>query len=710
MRVIVLKKIKYIPQFMQTECGLCCIVMIANFHNHYITLSDLRDYQQPGRDGVSAKHLCKILDWIQFDYKVYKCGVPAIPQLRLPAIAFCENSHFVVVEQVTSKKITVVDPAMGRVIFAHNEFEAVFSGILICPYPKRDIKLKTKPPNEWHQFLSLISSNKAVLLGGLGFSLLAYVTSLAIPILIQRIIDSQDSIHATLMLAAFLTLFGYAFSFLTNSLLGVILKTNLYADFFRHAFKKITKLDYSYFENRALGSITYNLDCIDVINDFYATRLINFFISVGACVVLCLYIFVTSYPIFIILIFLLSVLSFLLFLSNQYVMQLSQTEINSKEKLRELQTEYIDSVSSIKLCGLENTFFEQWLNNFNKTLSKTKKRSVSQALYSTIASVLQVMLPVTILLFGLFRVSQSVMTVGSAISLYSLSSIIVTNVVEIIYTTNQFELTKLYLDRIKDIVMQPDEANGNVLVDDIGCIRLENVSFKYNLHSPLVLHDINMRFEKGKKIAIVGSSGSGKSTIAKLLLQLYSPTSGNIFYDQVSAKMIDKTALKKIIGMIPQDGAVFNKSILDNLTLLCKDYSYEKVEHICRAMYIHEEIQAMPMKYDTIISDIGSNISGGQKQRLILARTLLSDVSVLVLDEATSSLDSVTEQAIFNSLRSLHCTQIIIAHRLSTIVDSDYIYVLNQGTVIEEGTHEELMDIKGMYYKLYQSTDKVIDF
>ena len=298
------------------------------------------------------------------------------------------------------------------------------------------------------------------------------------------------------------------------------------------------------------------------------------------------------------------------------------------------------------------------------------------------------------------------MTVGTAVSLYSIATVITSNAIDMVSSANQFELFKLYLERIKDIVAQPDESNGSIEIKDINLIEFKNVSFRYNTHSPLVLKNINMKFEKGKKIAIVGGSGSGKSSIAKLLIQLYPPSEGSIIYDDVIFSELDKTALRKCISMVPQDGTIFNRSIMENITLLADDCSEEDITATCKAMQIYDDIIAMPMKFDTILSDIGTNISGGQKQRLILARMLLAKPHFIVMDEATSSLDSITEQLVFSELSRLGLTQIIIAHRLSTIEDADNIYVLKDGEIVEEGQHHALMQRRGVYYELYQSSQQ----
>lgn len=701
-----IRKIKYIPQLMQTECGLCCIAMIAEYYNHHVTLSELRDFQQPGRDGVSARHLCKILDWIQFDYDLYKCGWSGLVTLKLPLIAHWKKAHFVVVEKITPKNVHVVDPSLGRVIYSKDEFLDEFGGIVICPHPKPDIKRKKREKSIWLKYVPMVISNKGAVAGVILFSILSYIASLVIPILVEKIMAATGSDTVRLICIGFLAVFGYTFAFLMNALLGVILKTGVYKDFYKSVFKRLTNAEYSYFENRATGGITFSLECISTINDFYAEKLITVVVSIGAFIVLSVYIALKSLTIFIALAALLILLSATLYLANKRVVRLSQTEINSKAKMSVMETEFISAIGSIKIGGLEDEFYNNWDRDFTQMIAKTKKRGIAQAVYSTISSALLVVLPIIVLFIGLYSASRGTLAMGSAISLYSISAIVVTYAVDIFNSANRLDVTKNYLDRIKDIIIQPEEKNGDRELSEINEIAFKNVSFKYNLHAPLVLENIDMRFEKGKKIAIVGGSGSGKSTIAKLIIKLYAPTDGEILYDGISGAEVEKNALKKLVGMVPQDGTLFNKSVLENITLFRKNYTMDEVCDVCRAMQIYDDIMDMPMKFETLLSDIGSNVSGGQKQRLILARALMSKSQFLVLDEATSSLDAVTEQAIFDELRRLNCTQIIIAHRLSTVADSDYIYVLKEGKVVEQGKHEELIAVHGTYYELYRSSQR----
>ncbi|NOV82731.1 ABC-type bacteriocin/lantibiotic exporter with double-glycine peptidase domain [Clostridium saccharobutylicum] len=232
---------------------------------------------------------------------------------------------------------------------------------------------------------------------------------------------------------------------------------------------------------------------------------------------------------------------------------------------------------------------------------------------------------------------------------------------------------------------------------------MENVSFAYSSKSEKVIKNVSLNIERGQKVAIVGKSGSGKSTLAKLLVGLYSPTGGDILFDKIPLNKLDKKYLRRQLGIVPQDVSLFNKSIYENISMGRNDIDMDKIKKACEITQIAEEIESMPMGYHTIISEMGMNLSGGQRQRIVLARAILNEPKILILDEATSSLDYINEKQVSDYFKNIGCTRIVIAHRLSTIIDSDMIIVLDNGEILDYGSHMELLKRKGQYFKLYQA-------
>jgi ABC-type bacteriocin/lantibiotic exporter with double-glycine peptidase domain len=267
----------------------------------------------------------------------------------------------------------------------------------------------------------------------------------------------------------------------------------------------------------------------------------------------------------------------------------------------------------------------------------------------------------------------------------------------------QLQLVGAHLDRIADVTTAEPEQGGPQLQLPprlTGQIRLLGVSFRYAPDAPLVLRQVDLTVEAGQKVAIVGPSGSGKSTLGKLLLGLYAPTEGTISYDGISLQCLDVREVRRQFGVVLQENVLFSGSILSNITLNNPGIDRDQVIEAARIAAIHTDIMRMPMGYDTLVAEGGSALSGGQRQRLAIARAIAHVPTILLLDEATSHLDVITERRVAENLHTLACTQLIIAHRLSTIRDADVILVLDQGTIVEHGSHEELLRRNGYYASL----------
>ena len=701
-----MKKIKVVSQFLKTECGLCCAAMISQYYGRSVSLEELRDYQQPGRDGISGKQLSELLDWLGFDCKIYRCKREHLPAIPLPAIAFWQGSHYVVIEKVTGSRVYIVDPGAGRVIVSMKEFDQLFSGLIFCPKPSERFEKRAPGRSLWWNYTFLLAKNKLLIASVLLLSLLAYVISTVVPMLVQKIIDAPSSGINPFILIGGAALLGYAIAYTVSNLFSVVVKSRIYKSFFSLAMEKLGKSDFRYFLLRPLGVISYNLDCIDTINDSYSVLMVNSLISGGAVVILSIFFAVSSLRLFLVMALLL-LLSFIgLRLSNNRVVRLNQSEISSRSRLKGKQFEFLSSICELKAYGREDTFYSEWEKTFADSVKKNLQKSRSEAFYSSLTAILTLVLPLAILLTAFYMVTTDRITMGTAISLYSLSTIVSSFAMNLFSSVNSFRTMGNLTDRVKDIVFHPEEKSGDKKPEDISRIQLDHLSFRYDKHAPLVLKDISMTIEKGKKIAIVGSSGSGKSSIAKLLIKMYAPTEGNILFDGMDSESVDNKSLRHILGYVGRDGTLLGRSIMDNLVMLAEDYTQEELDRVCKITRIYDDIMKLPMKAATMVAEKGSVFSGGQKQRIILARALMAKPKILLLDEATSALDSITEHQIFDELNHLGLTMVVIAHRLSTVADADYIYVMKEGRIVEEGTHDQLMQKGGEYCALYQCGDQ----
>nr|WP_280144635.1 peptidase domain-containing ABC transporter [Bacillus amyloliquefaciens]MDH3078841.1 peptidase domain-containing ABC transporter [Bacillus amyloliquefaciens] len=708
------KRVPIVKQLQQTECGLCCCAMLIRFYNSNETLFELRSFLEAGRDGLTIKQLKNLLVHKGFKADIYKSTILGLKKINVPFIAYWNNEHFIVVEKIKENYYYIIDPANGRRKLTEEEFKKGFSSYILYAVPSESFTPnKRKDKNVWFGVLKNITNYKLLFSIIVFLSLISYLLTLYVPILVQKLIDTSIEYNnlnsiSNIVWITFLISILYGMFVLFRGLkmisLNIFLSKNLVVDTFAH----LLKLPFKFFDLRSPGDLLFRLNSMNGFRELLSTQLISGLIDLGAVVFILAYMFFKSIPLTLITILIFAINTIFMFLTRPAVAQAIDDEVAEQSKSQAIQIESIFSIAAIKISGMENEIFSTWNNSFNEVIKRFKKRSILQNVVNTVTQVFQTIAPLVILILELLLFFDNKFTMGEVIAYHSLSVTFFGLTTALFGTYTQFILATSYLERVKDITETECEKNieNAVNLKLRGNVKLENVSFSYTKHSPKVLKNISLEIREGQKIAIVGSSGSGKSTLSKLIMGLYDPTEGQICFDSIPLEKLDRKQLYKQMGIVPQDITLFNSSILKNITLNNKNISIEKVRKVAKAAQIDKEIESMPMKYNTPISEMGMNLSGGQRQRIVLARALLNDPKILILDEATSSLDLVNETLISKYLSEMGCTRVVIAHRLSTIMDSDFIIVLDKGEVVEVGKHEELIALEGVYSNLYRSQTK----
>ncbi|WP_243344392.1 peptidase domain-containing ABC transporter [Anaerococcus sp. AGMB09787] len=700
-------KVPFIEQHQKTECGLCCVAMLASYYNHEVSIKELRNTIETGRDGTSFIQLVNLLKKMNFHVKAYKIPneLENVKFVIPKSIALWNSKHFVVIDKITKRNVYVIDPEIGRISYTYREFMEGFSEYLISV--RKTDKVKKRHIKTNYSFIKNIFTNnieKIMLL--LILTVFMYFITFIIPIFIREIINSIDSgknIYQFKQIFPYVFLFGllyYLISVLLNNC-AIWLRSSLDKDLNRVSIIKLFKLPYKFYSNRSKGDIIYSLNGLSSIRELFANKIITGILDIGILVCISVYLFYYDSSIFFIVLLLFNLNLILLFISKQKLEQ-NNTMLSIQQNLvQNKQMEIIYSMMGIKMEGFEDDIYKQRENQFQKYIFRYTRTERFSNYINSLLQTITFISPFIILLASISKYSMNKMSIGTVISIYSFSSIFFSKTDSVFNTIVSIINSKVFILRINDILSEEDEKTGKIKHIVQGDIELKNVSYSYTKDSKEILKNVNMTIKKGQKIAIVGTSGSGKSTISKLIVGLYSPIKGEILYDGLPNDKVDLKFIRKQIGIIPQDITLFNKTIKDNILngLKC---NMDEVIRACKLANIHNEIMDMPMKYNTIISEMGLNLSGGQRQRIILARTLLKKPKIVLLDEATSYLDNINEKLIMDEFKKKNITLIVIAHRLSTIIDSDMIYVFNDGNIIENGTHDELINKKtGLYRQLY---------
>ncbi|MFJ6264722.1 peptidase domain-containing ABC transporter [Lysinibacillus xylanilyticus] len=702
-----MRKISYIEQMHHSECGLASLAMLLNYYGHCISLSELREIYGVSKGGTSLYQITKIAESYNLNTEGYRVIAEDLKNIKLPAILHWENKHYVVLERINNRKAIIVDPAQGRKSITFKEFESKYSGIALTLSPNEDFQLR-KGTSHVRYFLNYILKSKKLVAAIIFTSLIAQVVALGVPWLIQWMTDTlfvpKDQNLLSLVGYGVLLLFSGYFVF--SGLRGILiakLQTAVDKSLMTDFVSKLMKLTYSFFENRSTGELLFRANSNVYIRQILSTKVITVFIDV---VLLISYlVMMASYSLKLMGVVLsLGIIIFVTLISSTKISRkLAEKEVSHQARVQGILSESLNGIGDVKVMGMEKSVYEQWHKVFKKQIKYAERRSIWTMFINTIATALQFILPVLLLWLSGKALINGSMSLGMVLAFNALSTAFIAPIISLGNSYGELIYLGTYIQKLYDVITGTEEKQGEVQenLSLKGEIELKNVSYKHNFFSEHSLKNISFKVNPGERLAIVGSSGSGKSTLVKILLGLYKPTEGDVYVDQKSINEYELGQLRQNMGVVFQEARLFNKTIYENIALAKEDMPLEEAVVAAYRANIHEEIMKLPLNYHTTVSEFGINFSGGQRQRMILARALAQDPSILILDEATSALDTVSEKKITDYLKTLDSTQILIAHRLSTIRDVDRIIVMDKGEVVEIGNHQELLNKKGFYYRLY---------
>ncbi len=707
------RRVPVLLQMSMVECGAACLAMILSYHGRRTSVSEVRERCQVGRDGLSALDIVKAARAYGLRVRAVSLQQNDLRLVSLPAIIHWEFNHFIVIERASPQQVEVVDPALGRRRMSTEEFFNGFTGIVIMLEPgvHFDQTSRGRKTNLRSYALNYLKIAPLSLLQILGASLLLQLFGLAVPLLTAVVIDQilpfkLKDVLTVLGVGLFMLIAAQTVVTLLRASLLLYLQTRVDTRMMLSFFEQLLSLPLRFLHQRSSGDILARLSSNLIIRDTISNQLISTILDGSFVITYLIILFSRSAPFAWLTLGIGLLQVVILIVSSRVVQPLAKQELLTQGKFHGYAAEALVGVTTLEAAGAGQRALERWTNLFFARMNASVRRSYFSALVETMVTNLRTPAPLLLLIIGTTQVLSGALDAGTMLALVALVTAFLTPLGSLVASGQELQLVRSHLERVADVMEAEPEQQIQAVSQPprlTGHIRLEQVQFQYAPQSPVVLHDIHLMIQPHQKVAIVGRTGSGKSTLGMLLLGFSLPTAGEIYYDGFSLRTLDYQAVRAQFGVVTQGATLFSGSIRENIALNHPGMPMEQIVQAASAAAIHEDILQMPMEYETAVAEGGSALSGGQRQRLGLARALATNPVILLLDEATSALDVVTEQAIEHNLRALHCTQIIIAHRLSTIRHADLILVLDQGTIVERGTHEDLLSRQGSYAHLIQS-------
>lgn len=708
----------YVQQLDEADCGVAALSMILkNFHSN-VSLSSLRNLAQTDKNGTTALGLVTAAESFNLKTTAIKADMSLFTdyderKLPLPFIVHVNKKegllHYLVVLQVTPAYILVADPdpAVKITKMTPEEFAAIWTGVTIFMEPtSRYTPISESTDSLWHT-ARLLLKHRLIVATVIGLTFGSTLITITGARFLQSIIDSIVPLHLSnlLLIISLCLLVAYLFhglfTFLEgylSSILSVRLSKDLLLEYLQHLFR----LPINFFETRKVGEITSRFDdASNIINTLAKTAIVTI-LNLGTVLVIGIFLLHIS-PV----LFLISTISIPLYLLviRSFVKVFDKWNHRRMEQGAVLNTQIIDDLSgiaTIKSLNADTESYEAIRQNFLKGLNYSLKYSYFVTLQEAIKDVLMLLINLGILFWGANLAIGGSISIGELVAFNALMGYFLGPIEELIGLQDEIQTAKVANTRLNQILSAPEEQSGTTSLPVDGTaplsIDLKSVSFEYKYGNP-VLSDINLTIDPGESMTIVGLSGSGKSTLAKLLVGFHSPTEGSINIGGNPLNSIDHSSLRSHISYVPQSPYIFSGSVLSNITLgSASNVSLDKVMEAAKMAEIHQDILALPNGYETQISS-EYGLSGGQMQRIAIARAIFSDRSVLIFDESTSNLDVLTEEKVLDNLLKLHNKTIIfIAHRLSVAQKTDRIMVMKNGHIVESGEHSELLHT-GKYYK-----------
>lgn len=701
-------------QMEATECGAASLAMVMGYYGKHVPLEKLRIETGVSRDGCNMENIKKAAERFGFEVHGYRKSLENLFKLPVPCLIHWNFNHFVVWEGRKGNACYINDPAMGRRKLTEQDIDDCFTGIVLTFKPTDAFEKSNEKESLLTFVRERLDGQKAAIgaLIMLGFFLL--IPGIVVPVFSKVFIDdillggNDDWMTALLVIMLFTALSQFALTLYRSSLLRKLQDKMIMIGAYRFQ-SHMLRLPIAFFSQRYAGDLSNRIENNNNISVFLTSKLAE---AVLNCIIAPVYL--------VILLFyspLLTLIGLAVTAVNLLVMRQGSRILGDMSmKAQQDQSKMIGALFSgirmsntLKASGMEHEYAGRIHGTYAKSIRMEQSMGMTQEALNAIPEISQNILTVLTLVIGGVQVINGNMTAGMLVAYSGLLGSFTGPVNSLAGFISSIQTTKADMARVNDIMKYElddkyaEEEYADMNDKLLGKVELEDVSFGYDITRPALIDDFSFRLEPGRSVALVGASGSGKSTVARLCSGLFRPWGGEIRFDGCPSVKVPPEVMSASLSTVSQSISLFSGTIKDNLTMWDKYITDEDITRAAKDACIHDFITSKPGAYDYMLTEGGTNLSGGQRQRMEIARALVSSPSILIMDEATSALDPIVEKQIIDNIKMRGCSCIIVAHRLSAIRDCDEIIVLENGKIVQRGTHEELSKVPGHYQRLTET-------
>ncbi len=705
-----------ILQMAAVECGAAALAMVLAFHGRWVPLEELRILCGVSRDGSKASNILKAARSLGMVAKGFRKEPEGLPDLPLPSIIHWNFNHYVVFEGFRGDYAIINDPARGRRRYRRSEFSQHFTGVVLALTPDAGFKPGGRRPQPLREIARLLQRSRPAVWLIASFSLMLVVPGLLLPglsklfvdkVLLQRLNDWLLPlclvVLATGVLRALMVHLQQKYLLRLEGKLAAVLSARVMGSLMAQSL--------AFFNQRYAGELATRVACADRVSSLLSGE-----VATTAFNMIAVLVYAVAMAVFdpiVASVALLVPLSNVLLLRvlRRRAVELNRAISLDQGRMTGAAIGAIVGIETIKVSGGEGEAFARWAGYHARTMAGQQALGLLNGVVGVAPSLLGAIGSGAVLVVGGYRVIDGELTIGSLLALQLLMASFIGPFNQLVALVERARQAQGDLNRINDLLAgapaPPPPASPALAAPRLeGRIEFRDISFGYSPADPPLIRDFNLVLEPGMRVALVGGSGSGKSTIGRLMCGLLEPWTGQILVDGRPLASLPPALRAASLAYVDQDIFLFAGSVRDNLTLWDRTQPESALVEALKDAEIHAEVATRPGGLDSLVAEGGVNFSGGQRQRLEIARALVGSPAALVLDEATAALDPVTEQRIDEGIRRRGCTALIIAHRLSTVRDADEIVVLNRGLVVERGTHASLMAADGTYAGLFEKAGR----